>query len=152
MKERPHLIPALVASGLLFGAITALPYGYYQMLRWVVCGISIYIAYKAYQWDRKWATWLFASCAVLFNPILPIYLTREIWRPIDVAFGFLFIISIAVLREPAKIQTVPTTGPEESQLEEDKGKSTSPNFCPNCGYKLNEASDYCPNCGKEFDY
>jgi hypothetical protein len=23
------------------------------------------------------------------------------------------------------------------------------NYCPHCGYKLNEVSNYCPNCGRE---
>ena len=100
MKTRPHLIPALVTSGLLFGAVASLPYGYYQMLRWVVFAFSIYVAYKAYKWDKVWATWLFGGCAILFNPILPIYLTREIWRPIDIMFGAIFALISVVLTQP----------------------------------------------------
>ena len=99
MKERPHMIPALVASGLLFGALATLPYGYYQMLRWVVFAVSIYIAYKSYKWGKAWATWLFGGCAILFNPILPIYLSREIWQPIDVVCGILFILSPIFLKK-----------------------------------------------------
>ena len=144
MKSRPHLIPALIASSLLFGALAPLPYGYYQMLRWLVFGISIYIAYKGYQWNRKWATWLFAGCAVLFNPILPIYLTREIWRPIDIVFGILFVVSIAVLRKPTGITAV------SQQLTENTKVKTAPKYCPKCGYELVEPTNYCPNCGREM--
>lgn len=125
MQTRPHLVPALIASALLFGALAPLPYGYYQMLRWVVCGISIYIAYKAYKWDRKWATWLFAGCAVLFNPILPIYLTREIWQPIDIVCGLLFIVSAVILQGRTRVESV-STRPEQSQVDEGRGKSTFP--------------------------
>lgn len=145
MRERPHIIPALVAGGLLFAALLQLPYGYYQMLRWVVCGISIYIAYKAYKCDKKWAIWVFVVCAILFNPIAPIGFSREIWRSIDIVFGILFIISIAVLRQPTEVaDTSPT------QADEDKEVKQAPNYCPNCGHKLDEPSNYCPNCGREI--
>lgn len=102
MSNRPHLIPALIATGLLMGAIAPLPYGYYQMLRWVVGGIAIYMAYKSYSWEKRWATWIFGIIAVLFNPIIPIHLTREIWQPIDGVCAILFGSSILFLKEPTK--------------------------------------------------
>ena len=147
MKERPHLIPALIASGLLFGALLYLPYGYYQMLRWVVCGISIYVAYKAYKWDKKWAIWVFAICAVLFNPIAPMRFSREQWQPLDSIFGILFIISIIALREPSVFPVVSAKSMKTRQTEEDLGQKPTVKYCPNCGYKLTEVSRYCPNCG-----
>jgi len=150
MKDRPHLVPAIIASGLLFGALASLPYGYYQMLRWVVGGISIYIAYKAYTWDKKWATWLFAGCAILFNPIVPIHLSREIWQPIDIVFGFVFIVSIAVLRQPIEVASVSSDKTETRQTLEDKQAKPSPNFCPNCGYKFSESNNYCSKCGNKI--
>jgi len=93
MDRRPHLIPALVAAVMLFVAIVKLPYGYYQLLRWVVCGVSAYIAYLSYKWEKVWATWVFGFVAILFNPILPIHLTKEIWQPIDIICAMLFTLS-----------------------------------------------------------
>jgi FtsH-binding integral membrane protein len=91
-------------TGMLFLAIADLPYGYYQLLRWVVCGVAIYIAYMAYQWGKAWATWVFGLIAVLFNPILPVYLTKAIWRPIDLTCGVLFALSTLFLKEPTQGQ------------------------------------------------
>jgi len=102
MKDRPHLIPALVAAIMLFVAIAELPYGYYQILRWVVCGVAIYIAYMAYRWRKVWATWVFGFVAALFNPIIPVHLTKEIWQPIDVICAILFALSPLLLKEPSQ--------------------------------------------------
>ncbi len=102
MKERPHLIPALVAALMLFVAIADLPYGYYQMLRWAVSGVSVYIAYMAYRWGKVWATWVFGFVAALFNPLFPVHLTKDIWQPIDVVCGTLFAASPLFLREPPR--------------------------------------------------
>ena len=102
MNRRPHLIPALVAMIMLFVAVADLQYGYYQILRWVVCGVAVYIAYMAYSWGKIWATWVFGFVAVLFNPIVPVYLTKEIWQPIDVICGILFGASTIFLKDPTQ--------------------------------------------------
>ena len=100
MKQMPHVIPAVVASVMLLIAVAPLPYGYYQFLRWIICGISIYIAYKSYDWGKKWAVWIFAPVAILFNPLIPIHLSKEIWQTIDLFCALLFSLSLLLLREP----------------------------------------------------
>jgi signal transduction histidine kinase len=75
------------------------PYGYYQLLRFVVCGVSVYVAFMAYAWKRLWATWLFGIMAVLFNPLVPIHLSRELWQPIDFACAALFAVVALVLKD-----------------------------------------------------
>jgi len=102
MISRPHLIPALVVAVMLVVAICSLPYGYYQLLRWCTCGVAVFIAVMGYRWGKIWATWVFGFVAVLFNPLLPIHLTREFWRPIDLVCAALFFTIVFVLREPAK--------------------------------------------------
>jgi hypothetical protein len=102
LKRRPHLIPSVIVAILLAVAAAPLPYGYYQMLRWVTCGVAAFIAVIAYRWGKFWATGVFGVVAVLFNPIWPIYLTRGIWRPIDLVCAALFIASIFILKEAPK--------------------------------------------------
>ena len=104
MNNRPHLIPALITALMLMGAFAPLPYWYYQFLRWGVCGVSVFLAISAYRWNKAWATWLFGVVAVLFNPIDPIPLTREIWQPIDLAAALLFGLSILFLSKPREAQ------------------------------------------------
>lgn len=100
LKKRPHLIPAVIAALMLFGALWRWPYGYYQLLRFVVCGISIFIAFMAYRWQQLWAMWLFGFMAVLFNPLIPIHLPKRVWHTIDVTCAFLFVAIISFLRKP----------------------------------------------------
>ncbi len=101
LRRRPHLIPSFGAAVLLVAAIAKWPYGYYTLLRWVTCATAIFIAYKAYLWKGNWAAWLFGLIAVLFNPLLPIHLSRRIWRPIDLTVAALFVAAAFVLRSPS---------------------------------------------------
>jgi len=100
MKDRPHVVPALVATMMLFVAIAELPYGYYQILRWIVCGVGVYIAYMAYRRGKVWATWVFGLIAALFNPIVPVHLTKAIWQPIDIVCALIFCSSTLFLKQP----------------------------------------------------
>ena len=81
--NRPLLWPGVAAGAMLLAAVLPWPYGYYQLLRLVVCGVGAYFAYTAYQWGKLRAVWLFGGIAALFNPFVPIHLTRELWIPID---------------------------------------------------------------------
>jgi hypothetical protein len=82
---RLPLIVLSVASALMlfFAAYDVRPYAFYQIIRWLVCSTSILLAVNAYRWDNKWAPWLFAVTAILFNPIAPIHFARETWAIID---------------------------------------------------------------------
>lgn len=100
LKKRPHLIPAIIAALMLLGALAPWPYGYYQVLRFVVCGVSIYVAVIAYDWQKIWVTWLFGFVAVLFNPLISIHLPRELWQPIDVICALLFVVIVFIMKKP----------------------------------------------------
>ena len=68
-----------------------MPYGYYNLSRLVVCGCAIYFAYQLFQKEEKTFVWVFGFLAVLYNPIIPIYLyDKEIWMVINVITGILF--------------------------------------------------------------
>jgi hypothetical protein len=100
LEKRPHLIPCIIAAIMLFLALASWPYGYYQLLRFVVCGVSVYVAFMAYNWHKMWATWLFGFIAVLFNPLIPVHLSRELWQPIDGICGVIFIAIAFILNAP----------------------------------------------------
>lgn len=102
LAKRPHLIPPLIATVMLLGALADWPYGYYQLLRLVVCGVSVYVAFTAYSWQKIWAMWLFGFIALLFNPLIPIHLSRELWQSIDVICAVLFVVIAIVLKKPVE--------------------------------------------------
>lgn len=100
LEKRPHLIPAFIAALMLLCALGRWPYGYYQLLRWVTCAAAVWVGFLAYGWQKKWATVVFAILAVLFNPLVPIHLSREIWQPIDAISAVLFVTIAFAVRRP----------------------------------------------------
>ena len=99
---RPHAIPAVAAAVLLFIGLGHHPYGYYTFLRWAVTIAAIVVAVVAWKSSAQWVTWPFVGIAILFNPIAPIYMTRQHWRPIDIvcAIAFLASLKIETRRDP----------------------------------------------------
>jgi hypothetical protein len=98
-------VPSVVAALLLLIALGDHPYGYYTFLRWVACGAAVLVAWVAWNSTRQWATWLFVSIAILFNPLAPVYLHRSTWRPIDVLCAVALVCSLAIERDSAVTAT-----------------------------------------------
>jgi hypothetical protein len=98
LQGRPYLIPAFVAATMLFGALGQWPYGYYQLLRLVVCGVAVYITVLAHQWNRTWAIWMFGFIALLFNPIAVVHLDKDLWKAIDLVIAIIFLVAAFVVR------------------------------------------------------
>ena len=95
--RRPHAVPAIIAAVMLVAALGDWPYGYYQFLRWVTCVAAAFVAWRAFGWAQWAPGWVFAFMALLFNPIVPIHLNRDIWRVIDLGVAAFFAASIHVL-------------------------------------------------------
>jgi hypothetical protein len=100
LERRPQLILAMIAAAMLVGALGPWPYSYYQILRFLTSGSAVYIAFLGYNWKKSWVVWLFGVIALLFNPLIPIHLSKEIWQPIDIICAWLFVIVGFVLKKP----------------------------------------------------
>ena len=87
----------IIAILFLLGALGDWPYGYYQILRWVVSVSAAYFCILIYNSPKgrsgAWV-WIFGAIAVLFNPIVPIYLSKSTWQPIDIVVAIIFFVSI----------------------------------------------------------
>jgi len=85
----------LVAALMLSFAVLPLPYGYYTVLRLVVCGAAGYAAYRLKNnADHSKHFIPLVIVAILFNPLIPIFLAKLIWQPIDLAGAvYLFVLS-----------------------------------------------------------
>ncbi|NTG01681.1 hypothetical protein G6L30_16290 [Agrobacterium rhizogenes] len=82
-----------VPAALLVVAILPLPYGYYTFLRCVVTLSAVIVAWSRYKTKGSvnWEVVLMALVAILFNPLVPIWLSRPLWLPIDLLSGGIFI-------------------------------------------------------------
>ena len=88
-------IPQVIAIVTLLWAFNPdNPYGYYIFLRWVCCGVFAYLAFRAAeQKSRNWL-WVLGIAALVYNPILRVHLTREIWTGINILTIGIAITSI----------------------------------------------------------
>ncbi len=90
---------AFIAAAMLVGALGQWPYGYYILLRWVVTSVAILVAVLALTWQRTWVVPVFTLVAILFNPIVPVHLSRSTWQPIDIGTAVIFVLA-AILVKP----------------------------------------------------
>ena len=81
---------------LFFLCLLDMPYGYYQLIRFLaLVGFAI-LAYKSYQRQENTITIVYVGLAILFQPLLKISLGRELWNIVDVVVGLGLIVSIFV--------------------------------------------------------
>ena len=84
------LIPAVL---LIIAPLVSFPYGFYTFLRLIVsitAGIIIFHSYKGAGGINEISI-IFALILVLYNPIAPVHLSREIWMPINFITAGIYI-------------------------------------------------------------
>ena len=83
----------LIPAGLLVLALAPMPYGFYTILRIAVCGLACFLAWTEHQrFPSSIWIWLLGCMALLFNPLIPIHMPREIWAPLDVGSAIILLI------------------------------------------------------------
>jgi hypothetical protein len=86
----------LISAIMLFLALGYHPYSYYILLRWVVFGSSFYSGWVFSQLkNHDWA-WFFFIVGILFNPIIPVYLSRSTWQIVDLTVSLIFFTSLII--------------------------------------------------------
>jgi len=86
---------SVICTVLVVIGVFELPYGYYTLLRICLCGAAIAVIFLAYDSLNEVSRWLFGAIAVLYNPIIPIYLgDKSVWIVLNVitvlVFWFIF--------------------------------------------------------------
>lgn len=82
-----------ICSALLFLAVSELPIGYYTLLRIAVTAGAVIVVFNESKNGFNFWTIAFSLIAILFNPIVPVYLNdKSLWMPVDIICGIIFII------------------------------------------------------------
>jgi hypothetical protein len=90
----------LICAGLLFVGLMDLPIGYYTLLRIIITIGSVLVVVSEYQNGLNFWIISFGLIAILFNPLMPIYLnSKSAWMPIDIIGGIIFIIKSFTLKQ-----------------------------------------------------
>jgi hypothetical protein len=84
----------IVPAAMLLVAPLPLPFGYYTLLRLVVCTAAGWLAYDEHRRRASWCRWSLGlvGIALLFNPVAPVPFGRSTWAPIDVGASAVFVL------------------------------------------------------------
>ena len=94
MNSRTTIAVRVVCIAMLLWALRPHnAYGYYVLLRWVLCASLAFLAVRSHAENRNGWVWLFAVAAALYNPILRVHLGRDIWLMVNAATIVLVLIS-----------------------------------------------------------
>ena len=100
LKEKALVkLPIIISIIMLFLAIAkGLPYGYYVLLKIVVCSTATYSALFAYQQEKRAWVWIMGSVGFLFNPIMRMPLHKTDWGFFDLASGIIFVVFLCYFK------------------------------------------------------
>lgn len=86
----------IILAGLLFLCLLEMPYGFYQLVRMVALIGFIMLAYQSYNKGYVNMSILYLGLAILFQPVIKIYLGREIWNVVDLIVGGYLVVSLFI--------------------------------------------------------
>jgi hypothetical protein len=83
-----------VPAGVAILALLGLVPGIYSIVRFVVFSFSLYICWLELQSEGRVKEWIviFGLSAIIFNPLVPVFLPREIWVVLDITVAGLFLL------------------------------------------------------------
>lgn len=92
------IVARIVVIILLLIGTSDQPMAFYGFLRLIVFVATLYFAYKSFlSAKRQWAI-LYAGIAVIFNPLIRVYLDKGVWQVIDVAVTLVLFTSLFTLK------------------------------------------------------
>jgi len=82
----------LILAALLLLCLAPMPYGYYQLVRFVSMVVFAVMAYQYYV--KKQDIWAVAFCALalLFQPFFKVALGRTMWNIVDVVVAIILLV------------------------------------------------------------
>ncbi|MBD2757151.1 DUF6804 family protein [Spirosoma validum] len=80
--------------GLTFPVFYKMQYGYYIILKFVICIAGFYGAKTNFFNNNELVAWLFILIAIVFNPLVPIHLKIDTWKAVDLITALFFLFHI----------------------------------------------------------
>ena len=82
----------LSIAALMLLCLAPMPYGYYQLVRFVLMVVFGVMAVRSWNEERHaWAI-TFGSLALLFQPVVKIALGRMMWNIVDVVVAIILVV------------------------------------------------------------
>ena len=90
-----------ITAAMLFLGAAPLPYSYYMLLRLVACGVFAFAAFIAFDRKSKALPWVYGFMALVFNTIIKIHFSKEMWAVVDIAAGVLLLATAKAVKTNA---------------------------------------------------
>ena len=96
MKLNPKNLIKIILAILLIICLFHMPYGYYQLFRYIaMVGFAI-LAYYQYEKKNIPLVIMFIALALLFQPIIKVPMGRQSWIMIDLMVALGLVVSIFI--------------------------------------------------------
>lgn len=82
----------LILAALMLLCLAPMPYGYYQLVRFVAMVVFGVMAYKYYEEKKNELAIVFGALALLFQPFVKVALGRTMWNVVDVVVAIGLIV------------------------------------------------------------
>ena len=82
----------LILAALLLLCLAPMPYGYYQLVRFVAMVVFAVLAFQYYEKKQEGLMVVFGVLALLFQPFVKIALGRTLWNVVDVVVAVLLVV------------------------------------------------------------
>lgn len=89
----------IVLAALLLLCLAKMPYGYYQLVRYISMVVFAVMAYHYAQQKREALAISFGALALLFQPFFKVALGRMLWNIVDVVVAILLIVLVVTNKE-----------------------------------------------------
>ena len=83
----------LILAALMLLCLAPMPYGYFQLVRFVAMVVFSIMAYYFYEEKKEVLMIIFGALALLFQPFIKIALGRTLWNVVDVIVAILLIVT-----------------------------------------------------------
>lgn len=107
----------IILAILFFVCLFDMPYGYFQLVRFLAFAGFALLAYNSNEQGHKTEAIIYVCLAILFQPLIKIALGRFLWNIVDVIVGVGLIASlfIKIRHSPKDIDVFPVDKSLESK-------------------------------------
>lgn len=103
----------LIIAALMLLCLAPMPYGYFQLVRFLATLAFGVMAFRYYQERKEWLAYTCGTLALLFQPFYKIALGRTVWNVVDVivAIGLILLFFYEQKKGDGKTEIKNTTPP-----------------------------------------
>lgn len=96
MSKKSENIIKFLLSAILLICLLDMPYGFYQLVRFLGLIVFGIFAYQSNQKGNQTKMFIYIALAILFQPLFKIYLGRNLWNIVDVVVAVGLLVSMLI--------------------------------------------------------